>query len=153
MSSFCAAFFKGTSPGLGALIDWAIHTATEGQYSHCELVFSDGRSASSVPGAGVRFTAAGSINFSDATQWDLIDLSGLDEASALEVFNKNLGNAYDYRGDAHFALDLVHHDAHDDFCSEICGYALGLEQSWRFDPNALSVVVKRLARLAQLKTA
>lgn len=150
--AFKAAFFKGTTPGLTAVIDWAIHTGTEGKYSHVELVFSDGRSGSSIPGAGVRFSTPGSINFDDSTQWDLLDLTGLDEAAAIACFNTNLGHGYDYAGDAHFAIDLIHHDANDDFCSEICGYATGFEEAWRFDPNCFYVVLKRLAKSVQVKS-
>lgn len=149
MNSFRAAFFKGTSPGLGAVVDWAIKLQTEGSFSHVELVFSDGRSASSVSGAGVRFTQPGTINFNDATQWELIDLSGLDEQSAIAWFTKNEGKGYDFLGDAHFVVGLIHHDSQDDFCSEACAYAMGFEQGWRFDPNAFYVVVKRLAQAVQ----
>jgi len=146
-----AAFFKGTSPGLGAILDWAIHVQTAGVFSHVELVFSDGRSASSVGGAGVRFTPKDSINFNDATQWELLDLTGLDEAVAIDWFNANAGKGYDYWGDARFVLGLLRPDTKDDFCSEACGYALGFEQAWRFDPNAFYVAVKRLVQAVQQK--
>src|SRR5882672_2099989 len=106
--TFKAAFFVGTSPGLTAIVDFVIRIGTEGKYTHCELVFSDGRSASSVPGTGVRFTAPGSIDFSDATQWELMDLSGLDEQAAIDWFTKNEGKGYDLWGDAHFAVSLIH---------------------------------------------
>jgi hypothetical protein len=153
MSGFKAAFFVGTSPGLLSVVDFGIRLATSGPYTHTELVFSDGRSGSSVPGTGVRFTAPGSIDFSDSTQWELLDLTGLDERAAIECFDKNLGNGYDMLGDAHFAIDLIHHARHHDFCSEICAYALGFEEGWRFDPNTFYIVLKRLMQSVNQKVA
>lgn len=150
---FKAAFFKGTSPGLMALVDFAIRLDTSGPFTHCELLFSDGRSASSVPGVGVRFTTPGSIDFNDATQWELLDLQGLDEQAAIATFNKNLGNGYDFLGDAHFVFDLIQHAKHHDFCSEICAYALGFDEGWRFDPNTFYVVLKRLTQAVNQKAA
>lgn len=149
--AFQAAFFKGRSAGIMGLFDIADHLWMEGEFSHCELVFSDGRSASSVGGTGVRFTEPGSIDFTDTTQWELMDLTGLDEQAAIDCFTKNLGNGYDYRGDAHFIVGFVQHDKKDDFCSEICAYATGFEQAWRFDPNSYYVALKRLVQAVQQK--
>jgi len=153
MSKFQAAFFKGTSPGLGAVLDWAIHEQTAGIYSHVELVFSDGRSASSVGGTGVRFTAPGSINFADSTQWDLMDLTGLDEQAAISWFTANAGKGYDYWGDARFVIGLLRPDTKDDFCSEACAYATGFTEGWRFDPNAFYTALTRVMLAVQTKTA
>jgi hypothetical protein len=147
--TFQAAFFKGTSTGLGAILDWAIQTQTAGTYTHCELVFSDGRSASSVPGAGVRFTTPGSIDFTDTTQWELMDLDGLDEQAAIDWFTANEGKGYSYWGDARFVLGILRPDTKDDFCSEACAYALGFVEGWRFDPNCLNVVLTRLMQAVQ----
>jgi uncharacterized protein YycO len=142
--TFKAAFFVGTSPGLGAILDWAIRADTHGRFTHCELVFSDGRSASSVPGTGVRFTTPGSIDFTDTTQWEMMDLTGLDEQAAIDWFTANEGKGYDFLGDAAFVLGILGHGKKDDFCSEACAYALGFTEGWRFDPNCLNVVLKRL---------
>jgi len=150
---FQAAFYQGTSSILGAILDWGIRTDTHGPYSHMELVLSDGRSASSVPGAGVRFTTPGSINFNDSTQWFLIDLTGLDEAQAVQWFTANQGKAYNYWGDASFVLGIIGTDKKDDFCSEACAYALGFEEGWRFDPNTFAVVLKRLMQAVQQQAA
>ncbi|MEX3935078.1 hypothetical protein AB4Y32_25355 [Paraburkholderia phymatum] len=139
-----AAFFKGSSSGLGALVDFGIRAWEDGSYSHVELVFSDGRSGSSTStDGGVRFTSAGSINFSDASQWDLLDLEGFDEVAALAWFDKHAGDKYDLWGDAHFVVGLIHENKREEFCSEAVGAALGFEQAWRFDPNALYYALKR----------
>jgi len=144
--TFQAAFFKGHSAGIMGLFDIADHAWMEGEFSHVELVFSDGRSASAVAGVGVRFTAPGSIDFTDTTQWELVDLSMLDEQAAIDCFDKNLGKGYSYRGDLHFIIGFVEHDKNDDFCSEICAYATGFEQAWRFDPNSFYVALKRVVQ-------
>jgi len=142
-----AAFFKGHSAGLAGIFDIADHLWEEGDYSHCELVFSDGRSASSVLSDGVRFTPKGTINFSDATQWDLLDLPGVLESAALTWFMKHQGEPYDILGDLHFVVGLIGHQEGHKFCSFACGAACGFEQSWRFDPNSLYVALKRLSQL------
>lgn len=144
-----AAFFKGTKPGLAALFDIGVHEWEEGTYAHVELVLSDGRSASSTfLDGGVRFTTPGSINFADTTQWDVIDLPGFDEAAAIAWFNAHESDKYDSWGDAHFVCGLIHHKSNEEFCSEAVGTALGFEQAWRFDPNALYFAVKRCVALS-----
>ena len=139
-----AAFYKGHSTGLAGLFDIADHLWMEGDYSHCELIFSDGRSASSVLSDGVRFTKPSEIDFSDKTRWDVIDLPGVSETYALAWFTKHQGEPYDILGDLHFVLGLIQHEDSHKFCSFACGAACGFEQAWRFDPNILYVVLKRL---------
>lgn len=149
-----AAFFKGTKPGIAALFDIGVHEWEEGNYAHVELVLSDGRSASSTfLDGGVRFTPPGSIDFSDAAQWDLVDLTGLDEAVAVAWFTQHEGDKYDTWGDAHFVCGLIHHKPHEEFCSEAVGTALGFEQAWRFDPNALCFALKRVMQAVARKSA
>jgi L-ascorbate metabolism protein UlaG (beta-lactamase superfamily) len=138
-----AAFYKGTT-GISGLVDIAIREWEEGDYSHVELLFNDGRSASSVLSNGVRFTKPGEIDFSDTTQWDVLDLPGVDEAAALTWFMKHAGQPYDVLGDLHFILGFISHENGHKFCSFACGAACGFEQAWRFDPNALYVALKRL---------
>lgn len=50
-----AAFYRGTRPGLQGIYSRAVRWIDRGPYSHSELVFSDGLSASegfSLPGRG-----------------------------------------------------------------------------------------------------
>jgi hypothetical protein len=146
-----AAFFKGTKPGLAALFDIGVHAWEEGDYAHVELIVSDGRSLSSTfLDGGVRAAPAGSINFDDATQWDVIDLGdAFNEAAALAWFSKHEGDKYDTWGDAHFVCGFIHHKPNEEFCSEAVGAMLGFEQSWRLDPDVLAVAIKRV--LAAMK--
>lgn len=142
-----AAFFKGQSSGIAGLFDIADHAWMEGQYSHCELVFSDGRSASSVLNGGVRFTTPGSINFQDQTQWDLVQLPAFDEGQALLWYSKHEGDKYDVWGDVHFVSGLIKHTEGHEFCSESMADALGFADGWRFDPNAMFIILTRCASL------
>lgn len=140
-----AAFFKGTKSGLAALFDIGVHEWEAGDYAHVELVFSDGSSGSSTfLDGGVRVAKAGTINFADGTQWDLLELPGLDEPAALAWFATHDGDKYDLWGDAHFVIGLIRQKDRQEFCSEAVGSALGFEQAWRFDPNALYFALKRL---------
>lgn len=149
-----AAFFKGTKPGLAALFDIGVHVWEAGSYAHVELVLSDGRSASSTfLDGGVRFTEPGTVNFADATQWDVLDLAGFDEAAAIAWFDAHDGDSYDVWGDAHFVCGFIHQKPNAQFCSEAVGAALGFEQAWRFDPNALYFAVKRACAMAQKDAA
>jgi uncharacterized protein YycO len=141
-----AAFFKGHSAGIAGLFDIADHLWMEGDYSHCELIFSDGRSASSTLSDGVRFTKPGDINFSDTTQWDVVDLENVSESAALAWFMKHQGQPYDVLGDLHFVIGLIPHEGGHKFCSFACGAACGFDQAWRFDPNVLFVVLERLSQ-------
>lgn len=140
-----AAFFKGTKSGLAALFDIGVHVWESGIYAHVELVLSDGRAASSTfLEGGVRIAPAGTIDFSDASKWDVLELDGLfDEAAALEWFTAHEGDKYDVWGDARFVCGLIHQRPHEEFCSEAVGAALGFDESWRLDPNALYCALKR----------
>ena len=44
--TFSAAFYQGTRPGLPGLYNRLVRWLDRGEFSHCELVFGDGMSAS-----------------------------------------------------------------------------------------------------------
>jgi hypothetical protein len=146
-----AAFYKGTKPGLAALFDIGVHEWEEGHYAHAVLIFSDGRSASSTYlGDGVAISPAGAIDF-DAADWDFIDLTGFDEAAALQWFEAHVGAKYDTLGDAHFVVGFIKHSKGKYFCSEAVGEALGFRQAWRFDPNGLYCALSRVREIYDQK--
>lgn len=140
-----AAFFKGHSSGLAGLFDILDHAWMDGDYSHCELVFTDGRSASADITSGVRFTVAGSIDFSDTSQWTTVPLNPkvFDEGQALLWYSKHDGAKYDTWGDAHFVDGFIRPHPGEFFCSESMMDALQFDQGWRFDPNAACYVLNR----------
>ncbi|MFT4064262.1 hypothetical protein [Paraburkholderia sp.] len=149
------AFFKGTKTGLAALFDIGVHAWEQGNYAHVELILSDGRALSSTfLDGGVRFAPAGTIGFDDTTQWDVIDLGDVfDEAAAIAWGTAHDGDKYDCWGDAHFVCGFIHEKPNEEFCSEAVGAALGFEEAWRLDPNALAVAVKRIIQIAQKRAA
>ena len=65
------AFYKGTRSGIAGIYSRGVRFITKGKYSHCELIFSDGMSASaSFMDGGVRFKR---IEY-DPAHWDIIDV-------------------------------------------------------------------------------
>lgn len=139
--AFRAAFYKGVRPGVPGIYNRGVRWWTRGPYSHCELVFSSGVSASaSYMDGGVRFKW---IEY-DPAHWDFINLPEQLETKALAVFQKKQGDRYDLLGNVHFVISAVGDDDGKSFCSEILGEALGLLEPYRFSPNALSVILKSM---------
>lgn len=135
------AFYRGTHPGLPGIYNRLVRWFMHGPYSHCELVFSDGVSASSsYMDGGVRFK---SISYS-STEWDFIDLPGYDEDYARQWFDKNRGAKYDLMGNLGFVFRPITGEKGEWFCSESVAAALGIPESWRFDPNALHAALTHI---------
>lgn len=139
--AFRVAFYKGTRPGIPGVYNRAVRAWTQGPYSHVELVFSDGWSASSsFEDGGVRFKR---IDYAPA-RWDFIELPAEWEPYALEYFEqRNHKVRYDLVGNLHFVIGLVGHSAPREFCSESVAGALRFEQPWRYHPNTLYSAVSR----------
>lgn len=132
------AFYKGTRPGLAGIYNRLVRWWTKGPYSHCELVFTDGLSASaSFMDGGVRFKY---IEF-DSERWDFVPVPASLEPDARRWFREHQGNAYDLRGNFHFLVSAVGDDSGKWFCNEAVGAALGISDAWRFDPNSFYAVM------------
>ena len=135
-----AAFYKGTRPGLQGLYSRAVRWIDRGAYSHCELVFSDGLSASaSYIDKGVRFKE---IDY-DPAHWDVIDLPADSrlEQYARSWFEFNDGAPYDLMGNVRFVLPWLSDSERGGFCSEAMAAALKLREPWRLGPNGLAAVL------------
>jgi len=145
-----AAFYKATKPGLPGIYNRLVRAFEGGLYSHCELVFSDGDSASaSFMDRGVRFTGTGyrhaAINFGDAAKWDLYPLPAHLENAARAWFEAHDGHGYDLRGNVRFVWPWGNRDSRRKwFCSEAILAALGVPEPWRFGVNAAAAVCKGL---------
>ena len=133
------AFYTATRPGLQGLYNRLTRWIDRGPYSHCELIFSDGLSASSscIDG-GVRFKR---IEF-DADHWEIIEVGG-DEAAARAWFEMHNGAPYDFMGTARFVFGFLSNSAGKWFCSEAVAAALGLREAWRFGPCGLFSVLEK----------
>lgn len=128
-----AAFYKSNRPGLHGLYNRAVRLWCSGPYSHCELVFSDGMSASaSFADCGVRFKR---IEF-DPEKWDFVDLPDHLEPAARDWFAKHEGKPYDLLGNFGFLWRPIRGEEGAFFCSEAVMAALGAQEPWRFDPCA-----------------
>lgn len=136
-------FYKSIQPGLAGIYSRGVRLITKSIYSHCEIQFSDGWSASSsYSDGGVRFKK---IDY-DPARWDCIELPAkVFEAKARKWFDDHEGQPYDLLGNLHFVISVVGDSNNDWFCSEAVGAALGLPNSWRFDPGSLYQVIAFLA--------
>ncbi|HEY0845811.1 MAG TPA: hypothetical protein VGE12_10610 [Noviherbaspirillum sp.] len=138
-----AAFYKSTRPGIAGLYNRLVRWWSGSQYSHVELVFSDGYSASaSWMDGGVRFKR---IDYM-AAHWDFVDLPADLEAGARAWFRKHDHKPYDILGNVGFVWRPIRGKEGAFFCSEACAAALGIPEPWRFDPGTLSLILSYLHR-------
>lgn len=135
------ALYKSQRPGVAGLYNRFVRFWEQGSYSHCELVFSDGMSASSsFEDGGIRFKK---IEYSP-DRWDLVEIDPSLEHAAREWFGTHQGKKYDILGNIRFCLGFLGHSRNRYFCSEAVASALGLQDPWRFGPNGLSAVLPLL---------
>jgi hypothetical protein len=141
LTTFRAAFYKGTRPGINGVYNRVIRWWDHGPYSHTELVFSDGISASSsFMDKGVRFKR---IDYS-VDKWDFIYLPQNKELAARNWFQAHEGAGYDVVGDLRFVFDFLPHSETLWFCNESAGAALDLLESWRDGPNGFAALLRML---------
>lgn len=132
------AFYKGTRPFPQSIFNKGVRWWTGGIYSHCEIIFSDGMSASSsFLDGGVRFKQ---INY-DNNHWDFIDLDKNIEPIARAFFKDHEGDKYDVLNLLGFIWRRKDGSDKKWTCSEACASALGLKDPWRYDPNTLHSIL------------
>lgn len=133
------ALYKATRPGLQGIYSRVVRWVDGGPYSHVEILFSDGVSASSsfIDG-GVRFKA---IDY-DPTHWDFIDLPVHFEPAARAWFEQHEGARYDLVGNLRFVAWFVPHSKSRWFCSEAVAAALGMPDPWRYGPSGLAAALR-----------
>jgi hypothetical protein len=137
--TFRAAFYKGTPPGVRGVYNRLIRWWTRSEYSHGELIFSDGMAgSSSFMDGGVRFK---NIDF-DPCKWDFIELPAALEPAARAWFELHQGEGYDLLGNLQFVVARVAHDKRKWFCDEAMAAALGVPDPWRYDPATLASTLK-----------
>lgn len=89
---------------------------------------------------GVRFKA---IDFDDG-KWDVVALPDRLADDAGAWFTAHQGQAYDLLGNLHFIVSRIGDDKRKWFCSESVAAALGMPDSWRFDPGTLHAALALL---------
>jgi len=140
MKTIRVAFYKGTRSGLAGIYSRGVRFVTKGKYSHCEIIFSDGMSASaSFVDGGVRFKA---IDYSPAN-WDFLEIDAAFENDAREWFKEHEGQAYDLLGNLHFFLPMFGDNRQKWSCAESIAEALKMPDPWRIHPNNLYQLLKR----------
>ena len=145
-----AAFYTGTRPGAAGVYNRAVRAFESGPLSHCELVFSNGDSASSsFLDRGVRFTGDGfahpKIDFANG-KWTMIALPDRLEVPARAYWQEREGWSYDLRGNVRFLWPWGNRDSKLKlFCSEGLLESLGVPEAWRFGVNAAAAVSARLS--------
>ena len=137
------ALHHGPREGIWRLVSWFVRYWTRGPYDHCEIVFSDGLSASSsLSDKGVRFVR----KEYDPARWHFIDLKGFDEGYAREWFEEHQGERFDIL--AMLAFVWRPHAGRDNewCCSEACASALRFVEAWRLCPNTIAAVLRSTRR-------
>lgn len=126
------ALKKTARPTLAGPITHAIGKRLDhAEHSHGEIIFSDGMSASSVIGEGVRFKRI----IYDPTAWDFFTLPNELEKPVLSWYVDHWGEPYDYLYMLRFGLPLLKEIAGKWGCIESMGAAKGWTQPYRYGPG------------------
>lgn len=142
--SLSIAFYKGVHSGIPGIYNRGVQIWTRSIYSHCELIFSDGMSASaSYMDGGVRFK---SIEY-DPEKWDIYTLPDYLEDNARQWFVEHEGQRYDIWGNVHFVFSIIGDSSNRWFCSEACLAALGFTKAERYNPGDAEPVCKVISHL------
>jgi hypothetical protein len=142
------AFYKGTRPGLQSIFSVVARFCTRSKYSHAEIVFSNGDSASSsYIDNGVRIlTGEKRIDFSNG-KWDLVEFDpakfGKTERQILDWFDISEGQPYDLFGMLSCAAPIFGNNDGEYMCSESIAHALGFSDAWRYSPPLLHSVLSQ----------
>lgn len=141
---FAVAFYKGTRPGIQGLYNILVRWWTRSPYTHCEMIFSDGLSASSsFLDGGVRFKE---ITY-NPEHWDIVELPSELEQSARDWFEQHEGDSYDLIGNLGFVVGSVDDSKRKWFCSEVIMAALGVTEPGKFSPSTAMPVARLVAEL------
>lgn len=132
---FRLAMYKGK----GNLFNALVRFWDGGIYSHCELVFSNGWSASASYRDG-QIVRQKLITY-DTEHWDFIELPAELEPAAKEFLGSTYGKGYDLIGQLRFFYSPAHGQKKKYWCSEWIAAALGMNEPYRYGPNGLYSVL------------
>lgn len=106
----------------GKWVDKIIRFITRSKYSHCELLFEDGRMFSSDAWyGGVRWNNNYTVDNWEVLEFDLPDYA---YRSLISWCISKENSGYDYWGVARFVLPFIPQDPTKWFCSELCAAGL-----------------------------
>jgi hypothetical protein len=139
--------YKGTRPGFEGIQNRLGRFIDRGLYSHTELLFSDGLSASSsFIDKGVRTKP---IGYSSVGSWDFLpipDPGGEIEQRSRQWFLEHDGLKYDILGNIRFATNFARDSLDKWFCSESCMAALGFPEAFRYGPSGAATLLQHYYR-------
>jgi hypothetical protein len=127
----------------GTYWDKFIAWLTDGPFSHCEIVFSDGKCFSASPRhGGVRFK---DINIIEE-RWTEIDLGDIpEEEEIINWCSTQIGKKYDYFGAIGLVIPFFPNDPETWYCSEICSTIINMTSKIHLknniDPNKLYRII------------
>lgn len=128
------ALKKTPRPGLfGPLSHRVACHLDHSPYSHGELVFKTGKSASSVIGEGVRFK---DIKYSSGA-WDFFTLPDELEPAAHAWFMRHVGAPYDHMGMFRFGFGVLPQSPTRWFCTEAISASLGWSKPHIYGPDGV----------------
>jgi hypothetical protein len=143
------AFYCGTKKGLAGVYNRGVRWLDRSTFSHCELVFDNGESASSsFMDGGVRFKE---IDYTGKSDWVLVPIHWANEDVAREYFSANKEHKYDILGNVRFLFGFVRDSDSKLFCSEAVAGALGIANPWRLTPSALYEYVVYINNILEVK--
>lgn len=140
------AFFKGNRPGINGTFNHVCKWWLRGDFSHSELIFTDGYcGSSSFLDGGVRIKR---ISNFDPNDWLIYSNISGNEYIAREFIESQEGKPFDTRGLSGHVLRRIPQNKEKWFCSELIMAALFLARGinpidvWRFDPCAFEYLVR-----------
>lgn len=143
------ALYKAIRPGVQGVFSRAARGLLRSIYSHGELVYSNGDSAScSFIDGGVRTcddTKFPRIVF-NSDKWDFFSIVG-DEQRSRDWYKEHAGMQYDLRGMLACALPVLGHNPVKTICTASIAESFGWSDSWRYTPPVLASV-SRIVRSA-----
>ncbi len=143
------AFYRGK----GRWDDHIVRAATRSQFSHVELVLPDpGFNPDKDVCIGQILSASGrdggvrekTVCFAKEN-WTFKEVSDWAHPYAYARAQRHIGAPYDWVGIAfNFVIPIRRQNSHAWFCSELCGWALGLSEAWTLSPGDLSLRIDEL---------
>lgn len=133
------AFYRGSLSSVHGVYNRLVRWWDRGPYSHCEIIFSDGKSASSsLADGGVRFK---DIVYNPA-KWDFFEIPDSYEPGARAWFDAHEGEKYNVTGNIRFAIGFLVPAGNQWFCSEAILASMGIVEPWRISPNGLAAILR-----------
>lgn len=141
------AFYKGTRPGMGGVLNIIGRKLDHGPYSHTELILPETfhrlSIGSSYIDGGVRFKP---IRYTSVGYWDFLPIPDADGSLSLYAHDWTLNHnslAYDLRGNMRFLTNLFTQDTEKWFCVESNMAMLGYPEAhaFRYGPSHAAVTL------------